>query len=192
MAQPIPEAVTPRSRSMFSAVGPERRCRAMRSSSRSTRPVLRSRKVRRTSPPWSAASKTPPRDALVMARPPVPPPRWQPAPAARERHGHVRRQHPAEAHADGLLNDDDLLGVLECVPDGIDREGPEGGDADRADPVSGGALGIHDVLNRPQHRAHGHDHHVGVGTPVRVHQATRVAPEGLGELRPARRCGPAP
>ena len=61
-------------------------------------------------------------------------------------------------------------------------KGRNDGDADRADPESGVALGVDDVLDRPQHGAHGHDHHVGVGTPVRVHQATRVAPEGLGEL----------
>ena len=105
---------------------------------------------------------------------------------ATERHGHVGRQHPAEAHTDGLLDDDDLLRVLECVPNGIDRERPERGDAHRTDPVPGGALRVHDVLDRPEHRAHGHDHHVGVGTPVRVYQAARVAPERLGEFRAQR------
>ena len=57
---------------MFSAVGPDRRCRAIRSSSRATRPWLRSRKVRRPSSSASAASKTPPSDVFVMERPPSP------------------------------------------------------------------------------------------------------------------------
>ena len=57
---------------MFSAVGPERRCVAMRSSSRSTRPMLRSRNVSRSDSPRSAASKTPRNDVLVIGRPPRP------------------------------------------------------------------------------------------------------------------------
>ena len=48
--------------------------------------------------------------------------------------------------------------------------------------MPGVALGVDDVLDRPEHRAHGDDHDVGVGAAVRVHQSARVAPEGLGEL----------
>ena len=100
-----------------------------------------------------------------------------------ERHRHVGREHPAEAHADGLLDDDDLPGTLERVPDCVNGEGPERGDAERTDPVPCGTLHVDDVLDRPEHRPHGHDHHVGIGAAVRVHQSSRVAPEGLGELR---------
>ncbi len=169
---------------MFSAVGPERRCRAMRSSSRSTRPVLRSRKVRRPSSPWSAASKTLLSDALVMARPP--------SPATTVATGIGKPLSVMATSVDSTPPKPTLMAfsttttcrhVLECAPNGIDRERPERGDAHRTDPVPGGALRVHDFLDRPEDRAHGHDHHFGVGTPVRVHEAARVAPEGLGEFR---------
>ena len=81
--QPILEATVPRSWSMFSAEGPDRRLWAMRSSSRSTKAVFKSRKVSRPSPPRSASSKTRWSDAFVMARPRGRPPRWLPAQPAR-------------------------------------------------------------------------------------------------------------
>ena len=65
----------------------------------------------------------------------------------------------------------------------VDRERAERGDPEYADPDPRVTQVVDDVLDRPEHRAHGDDDHVGVGAPVGVHETARVAPEGLGELR---------
>ena len=169
---------------MFSAVGPERRCVAMRSSSRSTRSVLRSRKVSRSGSPRSAASKTPRSDVLVMARPP------RPATTVETETGRPLsamatsvESTPPKPTLKAFSTTTTWRALPSALAHGVDREGPERRDAERADAQPGVALLVDDVLDRPEHRAHGDDDHVGVGAAVGVHEPARVAPEGLGELR---------
>ena len=63
------------------------------------------------------------------------------------------------------------------LADLLEREGPEGLDAERADPDALVAQLVDDVLDRPQHRAERDDDRLGVLGAVAAHQAAGGSPE---------------
>ena len=165
----------PTSRSTFSAVGPERRRRAMRASSPLDEvPIEIEERECLERRPIAANWKSSIKERLVMGRPPSPAiTAWvccgspavaiatsvatiPPAPGASAFSMTTTRRAPAErvSHRRG-------------------REGAERADPHYPDARPLLAQGVDGILDGPEHRAQGHDDGLGVLAPVGAHETPR-------------------
>ena len=169
---------------MFSACGPERRSSPMRSSSRATRSVSRSRNdSASSSPAWRAHEHVAQRRLRDRAAAEAGDDGRAVQLDAGQRHPHVRADDAADADGERLLEHDDLPRVLQRVADRVERERAERRDAERADRDALLAQLVDGLLDRAEHRAERDDDRLGALGPVGPHEPSGAAAERRLEVR---------
>ena len=145
---------------MFSGLGPDRRVARIRASSRSTRPVSRSRKLKRPSSPRSGQQAA--QRLLVIARPPRPATTVEMRGRLGQGQPQVGGHDAAGSRGERPLQHDQVPWRGERLADGVHGERPERGDAEHADPHAVGAQLVDHVLDGAEHRAERDDDDVRV------------------------------